>query len=122
MAMAGALYSVAAEPRSEISTSDALATVSQGQIAGYTENGIYIYKGIPYAKAKRFMAPEKADPWQGCAAAATMVRHVRKLSGRVGRTMRSPSLSTGMTDTPEKTVSVQMYGRLPKALTAADAL
>jgi len=26
---------------------------------------VYIYKGIPYAKASRFMAPEKPDAWQG---------------------------------------------------------
>lgn len=54
-----------AEPRSEISTADAVATVSQGQIAGYSENGVYIYKGIPYAKAARFMAPEAPEAWQG---------------------------------------------------------
>ena len=62
---ASVLGAIAAEPRSEISTADALATISQGQIAGYTENGVYIYKGIPYAKAVRFMAPEPADSWQG---------------------------------------------------------
>lgn len=28
-----------------------------GKVAGYVENGIYIYKGIPYAKAERFMPP-----------------------------------------------------------------
>ncbi len=54
-----------AEPRSEISTADAVATVGQGQIAGYSENGVYIYKGIPYAKAARFMAPEAPEAWQG---------------------------------------------------------
>lgn len=65
MIMAAALSADAAEPRSEISTADARATIAQGQIAGYSENGVYIYKGIPYAKASRFMAPEKPDAWQG---------------------------------------------------------
>ena len=59
------MWAGAAEPRSEISTSDAHATVKQGEIAGYSENGIYIYKGIPYAKAERFMPPKAADAWQG---------------------------------------------------------
>ena len=63
--LAAAMWAGAAEPRSEISTSDAHATVKQGEIAGYSENGIYIYKGIPYAKAERFMPPKAADAWQG---------------------------------------------------------
>lgn len=60
-----ALWCAAAEPRSEISTSDAMTTVSQGKISGYTENGINIYKGVPYAKAQRFKAPVEADAWEG---------------------------------------------------------
>ena len=63
--LAAALTAGGAEPRSEISTADAVATVGQGQIAGYSENGVYIYKGIPYAKAARFMAPEAPEAWQG---------------------------------------------------------
>lgn len=65
MLMAMALYATAAEPRSEISTATAVATITQGDIAGYTENGVNIFKGIPYAKAERFMAPQPADSWQG---------------------------------------------------------
>lgn len=63
--LTAALCAGAAEPRSEISTADARATVKQGEIAGYSENGIYIYKGIPYAKAERFMPPKGADAWEG---------------------------------------------------------
>ena len=63
--LALALCSHAAEPRSAISTTDATTTVEQGRIAGYTEEGINIYKGGPYAKAERFMAPQPADKWEG---------------------------------------------------------
>lgn len=64
LAVAGFMTaSAAGDP--EISTSDAVATVTQGRIAGYTDNGVNIYKGIPYAKAERFKAPVKADPWPG---------------------------------------------------------
>lgn len=63
--LALALCSHAAEPRSAISTTDATTTVEQGRIAGYTEEGINIYKGVPYAKAERFMAPQPADKWEG---------------------------------------------------------
>lgn len=64
-AIATAITMNAAEPRSEISTEDAIATVKQGQVAGYSENGIYTYKGIPYAKAERFMPPQAPDAWEG---------------------------------------------------------
>lgn len=38
---------------------------TSGQVAGYMENDIYIYKGIPYAKAERFMPPTAPDAWEG---------------------------------------------------------
>ena len=38
---------------------------TSGQVAGYIENDIYIYKGIPYAKAERFMPPMAPDAWEG---------------------------------------------------------
>lgn len=38
---------------------------TQGKVRGYCFDGISIFKGIPYAKAKRFHAPEPADPWEG---------------------------------------------------------
>ena len=44
------------------------ATVVQtatGKVAGYIDGGIYTYKGIPYAKAERFMPPAPADSWEG---------------------------------------------------------
>ena len=52
---------------SELLTSSQ-ATVVQtvsGKVAGYFDDGIYTYKGIPYAKAERFMPPVPADPWEG---------------------------------------------------------
>lgn len=36
-----------------------------GKAEGTLENGIYSYKGIPYAKAERFMPPESPDSWNG---------------------------------------------------------
>lgn len=49
-----------------VETSDELTRVQTktGPIVGYIENGIYIYKGIPYAQADRFMAPEATKPWE----------------------------------------------------------
>ncbi len=36
-----------------------------GDVIGYLHKGVYNYKGIPYAKAERFMPPQKPDSWEG---------------------------------------------------------
>jgi para-nitrobenzyl esterase len=38
---------------------------SQGKISGFIDEGIYTFKGIPYAKAERFMPPQQPDAWKG---------------------------------------------------------
>ncbi|MBL7817394.1 MAG: carboxylesterase/lipase family protein [Saprospiraceae bacterium] len=42
----------------------AVTNTNAGKVRGYINNGIYTYKGIPYAEAKRFEAPQKPKPWQ----------------------------------------------------------
>ena len=41
-----------------------VATCS-GEISGYVEDGIYTFKGVPYAKAGRFMPPTAPGKWEG---------------------------------------------------------
>ncbi len=49
-----------------IASSDkAIVQTESGKVGGYIENGMYIYKGIPYAKAERFMPPVAPDKWEG---------------------------------------------------------
>ena len=43
----------------------AVTSTASGKVRGYIHNGIYTYKGIPYAQAKRFEAPQKVAPWEG---------------------------------------------------------
>ncbi|MFH0841194.1 MAG: carboxylesterase family protein [Bacteroidota bacterium] len=43
----------------------AIVQTESGTVAGYIDNGIFNFKGIPYAKAERFMPPQKPDPWEG---------------------------------------------------------
>lgn len=43
----------------------AVVETTKGKIHGYVYDGIHMFKGIPYAKAKRFHAPEPMDPWDG---------------------------------------------------------
>ena len=48
-----------------LETSARLTTVQtvSGPVAGYIDDGVYIYKGIPYAKAERFAPAVDPDPW-----------------------------------------------------------
>ncbi len=39
--------------------------ITYGQISGFINNGVYSFKGIPYAKAERFMPPQQPDAWNG---------------------------------------------------------
>lgn len=43
----------------------AVVSTKQGKVRGYVYDGISIFKGIPYAKAKRFHAPEPVEAWEG---------------------------------------------------------
>lgn len=43
----------------------AIVQTENGTVAGYIDNGIFNFKGIPYAKAVRFMPPQKPDSWEG---------------------------------------------------------
>lgn len=43
----------------------AVTNTDAGQVRGYVSNKIFTYKGIPYAEAKRFEAPQKPKPWSG---------------------------------------------------------
>ncbi len=49
----------------ETSTEATQVELKSGSIAGYIDRGVYIYKGIPYAKAERFMPPTDPDSWEG---------------------------------------------------------
>jgi para-nitrobenzyl esterase len=41
----------------------AVTNTESGKVRGYIHNGIFTYKGIPYAEAKRFEVPHKPTPW-----------------------------------------------------------
>ena len=43
----------------------AVVETKQGKVRGYVYDDMTIFKGIPYASAKRFHAPQEAEPWEG---------------------------------------------------------
>ncbi len=47
------------------STKATTAQTKYGAVAGYIEHGVYTYKGIPYARADRFMPAQEPVAWQG---------------------------------------------------------
>ena len=49
----------------------AVVQTKSGKVRGYIHNGTYTYKGIPYAKAKRFEAPQAPDSWEGVRSSLT---------------------------------------------------
>jgi para-nitrobenzyl esterase len=49
----------------------AVTQTESGKVRGYIHNGIFTYKGIPYAQAERFEAPTKAKAWEGVRSSTT---------------------------------------------------
>lgn len=47
------------------STAASTTDTKYGKVCGYIYKGVYTYKGIPYAKAKRFEVPQEPDAWKG---------------------------------------------------------
>jgi para-nitrobenzyl esterase len=53
------------------SPSVAVVATEAGSVQGFVHRGIFTYRGIPYAQAARFMAPEKPASWEGVRTALT---------------------------------------------------
>ena len=49
----------------ERSPGAALVRTGSGAVRGYLHDGLAVFKGIPYARAARFHAPEAVPPWAG---------------------------------------------------------
>ena len=47
------------------SSTEPIVTTKAGKIRGYKLDGIYTFKGIPYATAERFHMPRAYEPWDG---------------------------------------------------------
>ena len=47
------------------STEKTTAQTKYGRVAGYIDNDVYTYKGIPYAQAERFMPAQEPKAWEG---------------------------------------------------------
>lgn len=62
------LYSLTMDTQQDsgiVSDATTVAKTIYGQVQGYRDGGIYTFKGIPYAKAERFMPPQAPDSFNG---------------------------------------------------------
>lgn len=55
----------ACSPTSNQHQKDPIVKTTYGSILGSFEDGVFSFKGIPYAKAERFMPPQAPDAWDG---------------------------------------------------------
>jgi para-nitrobenzyl esterase len=59
-----AIYFTGCNPKTDRNQAPVVKTTF-GDISGRVTDGIYTFKGIPYAKAERFMPPQDPDAWDG---------------------------------------------------------
>tara|TARA_B100001093_G_scaffold333426_1_gene318400 strand:+ start:26728 stop:28344 length:1617 start_codon:yes stop_codon:yes gene_type:complete len=62
---------VCAQTEVQTGASIAVTSTTKGKVRGYLENGIYTYKGIPYAHAKRFESAMPLEAWKGVKSTTT---------------------------------------------------
>ncbi len=53
------------------SKKQAVVEIQSGKVQGFIHTGTFTFRGIPYAKAERFMPPTKVPKWQGTRTALT---------------------------------------------------
>jgi len=46
-------------------TSPIMVDLAGGRLFGYTEQGVHTFRGVPYARAARFMRAKPVEPWEG---------------------------------------------------------
>jgi para-nitrobenzyl esterase len=79
-----------------------LVQTTYGTISGSFDDGVFSFKGIPYAQAERFMPPQKPDSWEG------VREHTR--FGPIAMQVNSWSPETAMNEEKLFTVNVWTQG------------
>lgn len=59
------LFSGASSDEIVFSIDSPIVQIESGRIRGFVDNGIYTFRGVPYASASRFELPHKPDAWSG---------------------------------------------------------
>jgi len=81
---------------------------SYGKVHGVVENGLHLFRGIPYAQppvgTRRFQPPQKPEPWAG-------VRDASRFGSAApqGASMLGPMLGLDISDTNEDCLSLNIW-------------
>ncbi|MFW6369942.1 MAG: carboxylesterase/lipase family protein [Bacteroidota bacterium] len=52
-------------PKTSENDQEPVVETTAGDVSGSISDGIFAFKGIPYARAKRFMPPQEPETWEG---------------------------------------------------------
>jgi len=76
--------------RSDASDSQPVVRVSQGALQGVKVGRLSVFRGVPYARAERFGAPQPVAPWQGVRSAMAPGAVCPQLPSRLEKVMGAP--------------------------------
>ncbi|MBU3821086.1 carboxylesterase family protein [Flavobacteriaceae bacterium XHP0103] len=62
---AGICFNSCKEEQKTESNQEPIVKTTYGEVEGSFNDSVYAFKGIPYAKADRFMPPQNPDTWEG---------------------------------------------------------
>ena len=96
------LWLTACSPTGNQHQKEPIVKTTYGSISGSFEDGVFSFKGIPYAKANRFMPPQAPDSWEGV--------HEHTKFGPIAMQVNAWSPETAMNEQKLFTVNVWTRG------------
>ncbi len=90
------------QPETVVKNKEPIVKTTYGSISGSLDDSVFSFKGIPYAKAERFMPPQAPDAWDG-------VRDATKF-GPIAMQVNSWSPESAMNEQKLFTVNVWTRG------------
>jgi para-nitrobenzyl esterase len=90
---------------------------TSGAVSGSSEDGIFIFRGIPYAKAERFMPPQEPDAWEGVLECKNFGPVAKQIVGWIAdstmdekRLFRVNVWTQGISDSKKRPVMLWLHG------------
>ena len=110
------VFGLACTPKTNQNQNPVVKTTS-GDVSGSIDDSIFTFKGIPYAKAERFMPPQDPDAWEGILACTDFGKVARQIvawipdSTQDEKTLFSVNVWTqGINDGKKRPVMLWLHG------------
>ncbi len=110
------VFGLACTPKTNQNQNPVVKTTS-GDVSGSIDDSIFTFKGIPYAKAERFMPPQDPDAWEGILACTDFGKVARQVvawipdSTQDEKTLFSVNVWTqGINDGKKRPVMLWLHG------------